>query len=557
MVIMAIGQKTNLKFITEADHVELTPRGLIGRTRMTKALRVKGYLPGATWRPAPYRIAAVAAGREAGHFHRPLPPGPGFEGRPLEAQAPTKEEGNWSPGRADIEKKQRALTQTLPVEQWIKGFAEINLGYGEDEAVAEAARCINCGVCSECMQCAIPCQAQAVAHDLGPATATLEVGSVILAPGFKPFDPAAGALYGYGKYPNVHTSLEFERILSPAGPFHGHVVRRSDGREPKKIAWIHCVGSRRLNEGAKAYCSTVCCMAPSNRPSWPGSTCKDPWTPPSSTWICAPPARTLKNTPPRSGIRGARLIRSRVHSVEPAHYGDLEIRYVTEPGKVIDEVFDMVVLSVGMVMPPSTLELAQRLKVPLGTNDFMEASCFAPTTSFREGIFACGAFTGPKDIPQSVMEGSAAAATATRHLASARGTLMKKKESPPEREVAGRTGPGGGFRLQLRPQHRRSGRRPGHRGIRQDPAPGGVRPGQPVHLLPGLPGADGGVDPGAPTEPGGGGGLQPHHPPTHLPGDDATPASTSTCSRWPISATSAPGSTRRRRNWPPGSARTW
>ncbi|MGC2693772.1 MAG: FAD-dependent oxidoreductase, partial [Desulfobaccales bacterium] len=136
--------------------------------------------------------------------------------------------------------------------------------------------------------------------------------------------------------------------------------------------------------------------------------------------------------------QGARMIRSRVHSVKPAHTdGDLEIRYVTEAGKVMDEVFDMVVLSVGMVMPPSTLELARRLKVPLGPNDFMEASCFAPTTSFREGIFACGAFTGPKDIPQTVMEGSAAAATATRHLASARGTLMKKKEFPPEREVAG------------------------------------------------------------------------------------------------------------------------
>ena len=137
--------------------------------------------------------------------------------------------------------------------------------------------------------------------------------------------------------------------------------------------------------------------------------------------------------------QGARLIRSRVHSITARGRddGDLEVRYVTEAGEVADEIFDMVVLSVGMVMPPETIELAKRLDVDLGPNDFVEASCFAPTTTFRDGIYACGAFTGPKDIPQTVMEGSAAAAAATRDLAAARGTLMKKKEYPPEKDVAG------------------------------------------------------------------------------------------------------------------------
>jgi heterodisulfide reductase subunit A-like polyferredoxin len=136
--------------------------------------------------------------------------------------------------------------------------------------------------------------------------------------------------------------------------------------------------------------------------------------------------------------QGARLIRSRVHTIKEVNgSGDLEVRYVTETGEVVDEIFDAVVLSVGMVMPPSTLELAKRLEVTIGPNDFVEHSCFAPTTTFRDGIYACGAFTGPKDIPQTVMEGSAAAAAATRRLASARGTLLKVREYPPEREVAG------------------------------------------------------------------------------------------------------------------------
>ncbi|MGA7564349.1 MAG: FAD-dependent oxidoreductase [Desulfobaccales bacterium] len=301
----------------------------------------------------------------------------------------------------------------------------------------DAQNCVKM-LTGDCGVCAQVCAPGAIDYTQKKQESTLEVGSVILAPGFKPFDPAAGALYGYGKYPNVHTSLEFERILSPGGPFHGHVRRRSDGREPKKIAWIHCVGSRSLHEGAKAYCSNFCCMASLKQ----AIVAREHLGPDLDMALfyldLRTPRKDFEKYAAKIKDQGGRLIRSRVHSVKPAHNnGDLEIRYVTEPGKVVDEIFDMVVLSVGMVMPPSTLELAQRLKVPLGPNDFMEASCFAPTTSFREGIFACGAFTGPKDIPQTVMEGSAAAATATRHLASARGTLMKKKEFPPERAVAG------------------------------------------------------------------------------------------------------------------------
>jgi heterodisulfide reductase subunit A len=301
----------------------------------------------------------------------------------------------------------------------------------------DAQNCIKM-LTGDCGVCAQVCAPGAIDYTQKKQESTLEVGSVILAPGFKPFDPAAGALYGYGKYPNVHTSLEFERILSPAGPFQGHVRRRSDGKEPQKIAWIHCVGSRSLHEGAKAYCSNFCCMASLKQ----AIVAREHLGPDLDMALfyldLRTPRKDFEKYASKIKDQGGRLIRSRVHSVKPAPSdGDLEIRYVTEAGKVVDEVFDMVVLSVGMVMPPSTLELAQRLKVPLGPNDFMEASCFAPTTSFREGIFACGAFTGPKDIPQTVMEGSAAAATATRHLASARGTLMKKKEFPPERAVAG------------------------------------------------------------------------------------------------------------------------
>ena len=146
----------------------------------------------------------------------------------------------------------------LPQAEWTKSFKEINLGFTEAQAQAEAARCINCGLCSECMQCVTACQAGAVDHSMQPATTEINVGAVIMSPGFQAFDPEHYETYHYGRFPNVVTSLEFERILSASGPFGGHLVRPSDHKEPKKIAWLQCVGSRDVKY--HSYCSSVCCM---------------------------------------------------------------------------------------------------------------------------------------------------------------------------------------------------------------------------------------------------------------------------------------------------------
>ena len=111
----------------------------------------------------------------------------------------------------------------------------------------------------KCGNCAKVCPTGAINYEDKPETITLNVGAIVAAPGFKAFDPAAYDNYGYTKYKNVVTSLEFERILSASGPNLGHVVRPSDHQEPKKVAWLQCVGSRDVHEGAKAYCSGVCC----------------------------------------------------------------------------------------------------------------------------------------------------------------------------------------------------------------------------------------------------------------------------------------------------------
>ena len=435
LVVAAIGQESAVQFLKDAG-VTFSRLGTIEVDEVTYMTSRPGVFAAGDASTGPWvAIEAVGGGIEAAEsIVRYLHEEDMYAGRIRGIAAAQR----WREIPKDEEGRPREIMPTLPPEVSSICFAEIVQGYSEEQARSEATRCLNCEICSECMQCASVCQAGAIDHEQQRQIVDLEVGSVILAPGFKPFDPGAAALYGYGKYPNVLTSLEFERILSPAGPFQGHVRRRSDGREPKKIAWIHCVGSRNLGQGAKAYCSNFCCMAALKQ----AIVAREHLGPDLDMALfyldMRTPRKDFEKYAAKIKDQGARLIRSRVHSVKPANNnGDLEIRYVTERGEVIDEIFDMVVLSVGMVMPPSTVELARRLDVTLGPNDFMEASCFAPTTSFREGIFACGAFTGPKDIPQTVMEGSAAAATATRHLASARGTLMKKKEFPPERAVAG------------------------------------------------------------------------------------------------------------------------
>uniref|UniRef100_A0A7C3ZCT2 4Fe-4S dicluster domain-containing protein n=1 Tax=Desulfobacca acetoxidans TaxID=60893 RepID=A0A7C3ZCT2_9BACT len=289
----------------------------------------------------------------------------------------------------------------------------------------------------DCGLCAQACPAQAINYDMEDATVRLQAGSVILAPGFKPYDPTVLVDYGYGRFPNVYTSLEFERILSPGGPYAGHVRRRSDHKEPQKIAWLHCVGMRSEREECHGYCSSFCCMAALKQAVIAREHIGEHLDMALFYMDIRTPRKDFEKYMVRIKEQGARLIRSRVHSIhEEEDTRDLTVRYTTEQGEVKEETFDAVVLSVGGVTAPETIGLAKKLKVRLSHNRFMDTQCFQPVTTSRPGIFSCGFFNGPKDIPQTVMEGSAAAMAATRDLAVAKGTLTREKVFPPEKNVA-------------------------------------------------------------------------------------------------------------------------
>ncbi len=291
--------------------------------------------------------------------------------------------------------------------------------------------CIGCGLCEKV------CLAEAVLYSDAPRRLDIQIGSVILATGNDVFDPTVFDTYNYANLPNVITSLEFERILSASGPFRGHLMRPYDREEPGKIAWLQCVGSRDLHHCDNPYCSGVCCMYAIKE----AVIAKEHAHGDLDTAIFYMDMRTYGKDFEQyyNGAKshGVRFIRSRVHTVEPKGDGDLEITYVTEEGELKSEIFNLVVLSVGFQVGQDGMTVARRLGIELNENRFAMTHNFAPVETTRPGVYVCGALQGPKDIPQSVMEASAAAAASSILLSESRWTEAREKEKPVETNVYG------------------------------------------------------------------------------------------------------------------------
>jgi heterodisulfide reductase subunit A len=289
-----------------------------------------------------------------------------------------------------------------------------------------------------CKICAEFCAVDAINHAQEDQTIELNVGSIILAPGFEAFDPSRFDTYGYINLPNVVTSLEFERILSATGPFMGHLVRPSDKKEPKKIGWLQCVGSRDLNRCDNSYCSSVCCMYAIKQTVIAVEHSSDPLDCAVFYMDMRTHGKDFDLYYENAKKSGVRFVRSRIHTIDPVPgTDDIMVRYIQDDGTIKEEVFDMFVLSVGLETNPEVADLAKRIGIDLDASNFTRTDTFNPVSTSVEGIYACGVFSGPKDIPYSVMEASASACAATEDLAVARNTQTKTLELPPERDVTG------------------------------------------------------------------------------------------------------------------------
>ena len=353
-----------------------------------------------------------------------------------EKPEPAKLEESAAARWGEIKKLPRAKEATRSIgEGEARGWDEINLGFDEETAVKETERCLDCGVCSECMQCVAVCEAEALRHDEQGEELELKVGAVLLAGGFKEHKPVKEWDYGYRRYPNVVTSLEFERILSATGPYEGQVLRPGDLSHPKKIAWIQCVGSRNEDH---PYCSSVCCMFATKEAVIAKEHC-------GGNLDChiyymdmrcfgKGFERYYERAEKEYGVQYRRL---RVASLTPAANGmDLILTYEDENGVLQEEVYDMVVLSSGLVAEPATVALCDRLGVETDDQGFVVTDPDYPVATSRPGVFACGVMVEPKDIPETVTEATGCAGAIEALLAPVRGTLVTKKEYPPERDVA-------------------------------------------------------------------------------------------------------------------------
>ena len=437
-LIPAIGQRPDLSAIKDVASLEFSRWGTTDVDAITYATGREGVFAGGDLQTGPWvAIGAIAAGQEAAEsIVRYLDGADMAAGRePLKAVDPV-----YRPVPEDEPAQARYKMPELAVSERSGNFKEVELGYLEADGCAEAARCINCGYCCECMQCVEACLADAVDHDQKPVERELEVGSVILSAGAEPYDPSVfEEVYHYKQNPNVVTSLEFERILSASGPTMGHLVRPSDETEPKKIAWLQCVGSRDTNRCGNGYCSSVCCMyaikdamVAKEHAGGDGLDCT----------IFNMDIRSFGKDYEKYYLRardkeGVRFVKSRIHTIhELPATGDLQVRYVDDNGQISEETFNMVVLSVGLQVPQSAVDLAQRIGIDLDGYNFASTDVFAPVSTSRAGVYTCGIFQGPKDIPESVTQASAAASASAVKLAAARHTATKSLEVPQELEVS-------------------------------------------------------------------------------------------------------------------------
>jgi heterodisulfide reductase subunit A len=290
---------------------------------------------------------------------------------------------------------------------------------------------------NKCRICEGVCKNNAIDLKQAPEKKEVNVGAIILAQGIEPFDPKVRAEYRYGEFVNVVTSMDFERLLCSTGPYAGEILRASDKKHPHKLAWIQCVGSRRVTTGDKSYCSAVCCTYAQKHviltnENDAGAECT----------IFHNDIRSYGKDFERyyertEKLPGVRFIRSYPSIVrEDPVTKNVTVRYSTNEDGVKEEEFDMVVLSVGLNPPKDVEDIATKFGIELSPHDFCKLNPVNPMETNRPGIFVSGGLQGPIDIPESVFSASGAGSQIGELLDYRRGNLSKERIYPPERDVS-------------------------------------------------------------------------------------------------------------------------
>jgi heterodisulfide reductase subunit A len=282
--------------------------------------------------------------------------------------------------------------------------------------------------CEDCGLCVDVCPTQAIDLDEEPSDKTIRVGAIILAIGYSLTELGQYEEYGWGRYPNVVHSMQYERLASRSGPTEGVVIRPSDAQMPQRIAWLQCVGSR---DQRYPYCSSICCMYATKeamlaKQRLPDVECR----------IFMMDERAFNKEfnayyEQSKKTFGVEYVRCRVSSIkEDPETNDLILRYIQPDGQTVDERFNMVVLSVGTQPPAQAKTLAEALSIELNPYGFCQTDKFTPLQTSQPGVYVCGAFQSPKEIAETIIDAAGAAGDVMRLMRANLGKGESSREYP-------------------------------------------------------------------------------------------------------------------------------
>lgn len=418
-VIIAIGQTVNKAMLP--DTVKYSDDGTIAVDPLTLATNIPGVFAGGDVVLGPADVVrAIAAGKEAAiSIDRYLRGVDLREGR-LAVREKVKEVS-----KVGIEKKTR---QAMPVLAYNErqSFAEVELGFDEKTAIEEANRCLNCGVCSECLECIKVCQRQAIDHEMKDEYVEVEVGNIIVATGYDIFDPSIISRYGYKRYDNVITGLEFERLSNATGPTGGQILLK-DGRKPESVAIIHCVGSR--DQNYHEYCSQVCCMYALKFSHLIKEKTNAHVYQMYIDMRCF--GEGFEEFYKRVSEEGVTFIRGKVSKVTDRAITEEEKGKLivlcedTMLGQVIRVPVDMVILCIALEPRRDADKVARIFNIGRRADGFFLERHIKldPVATPTDGVFIAGCCQGPKDIPTTIAQASAAAARVLATISKGRITL--------------------------------------------------------------------------------------------------------------------------------------
>jgi len=359
-------------------------------------------------------IAAIAQGKRAAfHIDRFLRGE--HDAAVFDARLPVVRHGDVL-ARGAVTPRAPVSVRELPAAQRARSTAEIEATVTEEEARASAGRCLDCGICSQCGECVAVCPATAIRFDMPPEEITVRARSVMLATGFRLFDPRRKPAYGYERYANVITAMQMDRLLAPTRPYNA-LVRPSDGKTPSNIAYVLCAGSRDCTVGNR-LCSRVCCMYSIKQAQLILGA-----LPIAEVTVYYIDIRAFgkgyEEFYEQAKAMGVHFVKGRVASVDEVESDDLVVRYedVFDGSGPKHAQHDLVVLSVGLSANPEALDLVAGTTLGDSFSYVREVDeDLEPGRTSVDGVFVAGTAAGIRDIPDTILHADAAAAQVAAYL---------------------------------------------------------------------------------------------------------------------------------------------